>query len=96
MIIGAEPHLWLTDERYIFTQGYSLYFFLILLIYGGFRVGVLGLGFWIRFLGVGIYVDGVCGLWCGAFWVFFGVGALYINTEESIWEKNSADETDAF
>ena len=34
-------------------------FFLILLIYGGFGVGVL----------VGVSVEVVCGLWCWAFWV---------------------------
>ena len=37
-----------SHARYIFSHGYSLYFFSFLLIYGGFGVGVLGLelGFW--------------------------------------------------
>ena len=48
-------------------------FFLFLLIYS-----VLGVGFW----GFGLSVDGVWGLWCGAFYGFFGVGVLYINIEE--------------
>ena len=39
-------------------------------------------GFWIRLLGLGFLVDGVSGLWCGAFWVFLRVGAHYINIEE--------------
>ena len=33
------------------------------------------------FLGLGLSVDGVLGLWCGAFWVFW-VWALYINIKE--------------
>ena len=45
---------------------------------------------WIRFLGLGFSVDGALGLWCGAFSVFFGVGAFYINVEESSWEKTLA------
>ena len=44
-------------------------------------VGVLGLGSYIGFLGLGFSVDGVWGLWCGAFWVFW-FGALYINIKE--------------
>ena len=36
-----------TAIRYIFSQGYSLYFFLSFdYFYGGLRVGVLGLGSW--------------------------------------------------
>ena len=62
---------------YIFSEGYSLYFFSFLTIYGGFGVGVLKLGSWIGFLGKGISVDGV---WVGACGVepygFCGVGAL--------------------
>ena len=44
-------------------------------------VGVLGLVSWIRFLRLGVSVDGVLGLWCGLFGVF-GVWALYINIKE--------------
>ena len=49
----------------IFSQGYffSSYF----RIYDGLGVGVLGS--WIGFLRVEISVDGVWGLWCGAFGV---------------------------
>ena len=55
---------------YIFSQGYSLQFFLIFAHLWWF--GVLGLGSYIGFLGFS--VDGVWGLWCGAFWVFgFGL-----------------------
>ena len=43
--------------------------------------GVLGLGFYFGFLGLGLSVDGVWGLWCGAFWVSW-VWALYINIKE--------------
>ena len=42
-----------------FSQGQIICtFFSFLLIYGGLGVGVLGLGFWIGFFGVGISVDG--------------------------------------
>ena len=66
---------------YNFSQVYSLYFFLFLLIYGGFRFGVLGLGSYFGFVGLVFSVDGAWGLWCGAFWVFW-VGAVYINIKE--------------
>ena len=46
---------------------------------GGLGFGVLGSYF--GFLGLGLSVDGVWGLWCGAFWVFL-VWALYINMKE--------------
>ena len=39
----------------------SLFGYILLLIYGGLGVGVLGLGSWIGFLGLGISVDGVLG-----------------------------------
>ena len=68
--------------RYIFFPRVILYnFFLLLLIYGGLGFGVLGLGSYFGFLGLGLSVDGVWGLWCGAFWVFW-VWALYINIKE--------------
>ena len=47
----------------------------------GLGFGVLGLGSYIGFLGLGFSVDGFWGLWCGAFWVFW-VGALYISIKE--------------
>ena len=55
-------------------------------------VGVLGLVSWIGFLGSGVSVDGVLGLWCGAVWALwvFGVWALYIKIEELTWKKNFA------
>ena len=40
-----------SHARYIFSHGYSLYFFSFLLICGGLGVGVLGLGSRIGFLG---------------------------------------------
>ena len=68
--------------RYIFVPRVILYnCFLFWLIYGGLGFGVLGLESYMGFLGLGFSVDGVWGLWCGAFWVF-GVGALYINMKE--------------
>ena len=51
--------------------------FLFWLIYGGLGFGVLGLGSYIGFFGSGFSVDGVWGLWCGAFWVFLGWGSIY-------------------
>ena len=55
-----------------FPRGILYNFFLFLLIYGGLGFGVLGSYF--GFLGLGLSVDGVWGLWCGAFWVFgFGL-----------------------
>ena len=52
----------------IFFPRFILYiFFFFWLIYGGLGVGVLGLGSYIGFLGLGFSVDGVWGLWCGAF-----------------------------
>ena len=67
---------------YIFFPRVILYiFFSLLLIYGGLGFGVLGLGSYFGFLGLGLSVDGVWGLWCGAFWVFL-VWALYINIKE--------------
>ena len=59
----------------LFSQGHSLQFFSILLINGG--LGLKGWGLWIGFLGLGFSVDGVWGLWCGAFWVLWGWGSLY-------------------
>ena len=44
-------------------------FFSFLLIFGGLGFGVLRLGSYFGFLGLGLSVDGVWGLWCGAFWV---------------------------
>ena len=63
-------------KHYIFSQGYFLTYFSFLLIYGGLGVGVLGLWSWIGFVGLGFSFDGVWGLWCKAFWVFWGWGSL--------------------
>ena len=76
-VSGRENSL----QRYIFSQGYSLYlffFFAHLLWLGvwGFGVGVL---YWV--LGLGLSIDGILGLWYGVFWVF-RVGALYLNIKE--------------
>ena len=35
-------------------------------------IGGLGLASYIGFLGLRFSVDGVSGLWCGAFWVYLG------------------------
>ena len=51
---------------YIFPGLLFILFFLILTMYGGLGVGVLGLGSWIGFLSMAISVDGVWGLWCRA------------------------------
>ena len=69
------------NECKIFSRVILYIFFLFLLIYGGLGLGVLGLGSYFGFLGLGFSVDGVWGLWCGAFWVFWD-GALYINIKE--------------
>ena len=57
-----------------------LYFFpgLFLIIFSYFCsfMVVWGLGSKIGFLGLGFSVDWVWGLWCGAFWVFLGLGSL--------------------
>ena len=79
----------MTYGLYIFPRVILHNFFLFWLIYGGLGFGVLGLGSYIGFLGLGFSVDGVWGLWCGAFWDFW-VGALYINIKELPWEKNGA------
>ena len=55
--IKSESH-----ARYIFSHGYSLYFFSFLLICGGSGVGVLGLGSRIGFLGLGFSVGRISGL----------------------------------
>ena len=52
-----------------FSQGYSLYCFSFLLLYGG-----LKLGSWIGFSRLSFSVDGVRGLWCGGFRVFLRLG----------------------
>ena len=51
---------------YSFPRFIIYNFLLFLLIYGGFG-----------FLGLGFSVVGVWGLWCEAFWVFWGWGSLY-------------------
>ena len=55
------------------------------------------LGFWgwglrlgFRFSGLGFSVDGVCGLWSGAFWVFWGWGSLYKHRKIPL-EKKTLD-----
>ena len=50
---------------YIFSQGYSFSFFLIFAHL-----------WWFVVLGLGFSVDGIWGLWCGAFWVFLGWDSL--------------------
>ena len=50
---------------------------------------VLGLGSYIGFLGLGLSVDGVWGLRCGAIWVCL-VGALYINIKSNPGKRSGA------
>ena len=58
----------------IFFPKVILYnFFLFWFLYGGLGFGFLGLGSYIRFLGLGFSVDGVWGLWVGPFGTF-GLG----------------------
>ena len=74
--------------RFIFFPGlFFIIFFLFWLIYGGLGFGVLGLGSYIGFLGLGFSVDGVWGLWCGAFWVFLGWGSLYKHKRITLGKK---------
>ena len=63
---------------YLFPRVILYNFFLIFAYF--FMVG-WGLGSYFGFLGLALSVDGVWGLWCGAFWVF-RVWALYINIKE--------------
>ena len=77
---------------YFFPRVILCNFFLFWLIYGGLGFGVFGLGSYIGFLGLGFSVDGVWGLWCGVFWVFW-VGALYINKKNNPGKKNGARRT---
>ena len=68
-----------TINQAIFFPRVILYnFFLIFsfIMVWGFGVRVL---VWV--LGLDFPVDGVCGLWCGAFWGLW-VGALYINIKD--------------
>ena len=77
---------------YIFSQGDSLYFFsLLIILWRVLGVGILGLGPWIGFLGLGFSVDGVWCLWCEAFLFFLGVGAL--GHRKITQGKNGAGET---
>ena len=78
-----------TSLHFPFMSLVNLYiFFSFLLIYGGLRIGVLGLGSWIGFFVYGFSIDGVWGLWCGTFKVFLALG-LFI-TQKMKPEKNNA------
>ena len=65
--------------RPYFFQGYSLYFFLIFahLWWGLWWFRVSGWGIGLGFCGWFFQLMGFGGLWCGAFWVFWGWGFLY-------------------
>ena len=52
-------------------------FFILFSNFGSFMVILVGLGSWIRFVGLGFSFDWIWGLWCRAFWVFWGLGSLY-------------------
>ena len=54
------------SRLYFFPRVTLLTFFSILVVWG---LGFLRLGSWIGFFGLRFLVDGVWGLWCGAFWV---------------------------
>ena len=45
-----------------------------MLIFGVLGFGILGLGSWIGFVGLGVSVDGVDGVWLSG---FYEVGTLY-------------------
>ena len=65
--------------RYIFSDGHSLYFFLIFANLWWFGVGIMGRVFGdVDFQLMGL---GACGVWCGASG-FFGVWAFYIDIDE--------------
>mgnify|MGYP001796328596 CR=1 FL=1 len=69
--------LW--SSCYIYSQGYSLYFFYIFAHLWWF--GVLDWVYWVSSWKV-------CGLWYGAFWVFFsGWGALYYHRRITLGEN---------
>ena len=72
---------------FFFPGLFFIIFILLLLIYGGLGFGVLGLGSYFGFLGLGLSVDGVWGLWCGAFWVFLGLGSLYKHKRITLGKK---------
>ena len=64
------------NTSYIFPRVILFNFFLILLIFVGFGFTGWGLslGFWdwdFQLMALNSVVDGVCGLRCGAFWVFW-------------------------
>ena len=52
--------------NYIFPRVIFYTFSHFLLINGGLGVGILGLWSWNGFWGLGLSVDGVWGMWCGA------------------------------
>ena len=68
-------------EIAIFSQGYFLYFFLIVAHIWRFGVWKCGFGPWIGFLGVGFQLMGF-GVYRVRPYVFCGVEALYIDMEE--------------
>ena len=60
---------------YFFPRVILYTFFSFLPIHGGLGFWVFGLGSYIGFFfALGFSVDGVWGLWSGAFWVFLGMG----------------------
>ena len=65
-----------TRDLLRYSRLFLILFSHFLLIYVGFGVGFLRLGSWIGFLRLGFSVNGVWGLWCGAFKAFCGLGCL--------------------
>ena len=87
------PQYWHWPYKFPHTALFPLYFFsglffiisfyyCSLMVAWGFGVGVLyGL------LRLGFSVDGVMGLWCGAFWNFFGWDFLYKHKRITLGKK---------
>ena len=84
--VKMAPCYYIVIGLYFLPRLFFIFFIYIWVICSGFGVGVLLFGSWIGLLGLRFSVDGVWGLWCGAFWIL-GVGTLYINIDEKPWEK---------
>ena len=82
--------VFIDKQAIFFSLSYSLYLILIFAHLWWFGVS----GSYIGFLGLGFSVDGVWGLWCGAFWVFWVWCSLYKH-KRIILGKNCATSKDA-
>ena len=76
MIIIRVCQDWLCTVRFIFQRVNILFhphFFPFMVVWG---LGFGGWDLWLSFWGSGFMLMGFWGLWCTAFWVFFGGGGL--------------------